>query len=100
MANKHIGITWEEHKEEMLEKGYVTQQELDESKARVAIMGELIKARNEGKISQRKLEELTGIRKSTIARMETGQTSPTIDTLLRVLAPLGKTLYVGDLERK
>jgi len=39
-------------------------------------------------------EELTGVRKSTIARMEAGTNSPTLDTLLKVLAPLGKTLAV------
>jgi len=26
-----------------------------------------------------------------------GETSPQLDTVLRVLAPLGKTLYVGDI---
>jgi hypothetical protein len=32
--------------------------------------------------------------------MESGVTSPQLDTVLRVLAPLGKTLYVGDLTAK
>jgi predicted transcriptional regulator len=94
MSNEHIGITWTEHKKEMLVKGLVSEEELAASKARVAIMGELIRARNEQKISQRRLEALTGIRKSTITRMENGQSSPTIDTVLRALAPLGKTLAV------
>jgi hypothetical protein len=31
--------------------------------------------------------------------MEAGETSPQLDTLLRVLAPLGKTLYVGDISK-
>jgi DNA-binding XRE family transcriptional regulator len=94
MDNKHIGGSWTEHKAEMLEKELVTEEELSASRLRASIMGELIKARNEQKISQRKLEELTGIRKSTITRMENGQSSPTIDTVLRALAPLGKTLAV------
>ena len=33
-----------------------------------------------------------------IARMEMGKTSPQIDTILKVLAPLGKTLKVAELE--
>ncbi|GHU67688.1 hypothetical protein AGMMS49983_19230 [Clostridia bacterium] len=99
MNNKHIGGTWTGHKAELLAKGLVTKEELAASKARVAIMGELVQARNAQKISQRKLEELTGIRKSTITRMENGQSSPTIDTVLKALAPLGKTLAVVPITK-
>jgi transcriptional regulator with XRE-family HTH domain len=60
---------------------------------------ELIAARNEKKISQRKLEELTGIRQTTITRIESGKNSPSIDTMLKVLAPLGKTLAVVPIEQ-
>jgi Trp operon repressor len=90
-------ITFEEHEKEMLDKGLITQEEVDASKARVAIMCELIDARNEKKISQRKLEELSGVRQPVIARMESGQNSPNLDTLLRALAPLGKTLAVVSI---
>jgi len=90
--------TWEAHKAEMLAKGLVGQEELDETAARVAIVTELVRARNEGQISQKKLEELSGVRQAVISRMETGQTSPNIDTLLKVLAPLGKTLVVAPIE--
>ena len=73
-------------------------EEIAESKARAAILWELINARNEKSISQRKLEELTGIRKTTITRIETGKNSPSIDTMLKILAPLGKTLAVVPIE--
>jgi predicted XRE-type DNA-binding protein len=98
LSNKHIGDDWETFESELLDVGYITQDEIDESEARVAIMCALIDARNEKKISQRKLEELTGVRQSVISRMEVGQTSPNVDTLLKVLAPLGKTLAVVSLE--
>jgi ribosome-binding protein aMBF1 (putative translation factor) len=98
LGNKHIGDDWKTFEAELLETGDITQEEIDESEARVAIMCALIDARNEKKISQRKLEELTGVRQSVIARMEVGQTSPNVDTLLKVLAPLGKTLAVVPLE--
>ena len=81
-----------------VEKEIFTAEEIRESKLRVAIIGELIKARNEKNISQRELEQLSGVRQPIISRMEAGETSPQLDTVLRVLAPLGKTLYVGDLE--
>jgi DNA-binding XRE family transcriptional regulator len=94
MRNKPIGRTFEDFEDEMLAKGLVTQEEIDASKARAAIMCELIDARNEKKISQRKLEELSGVRQPVIARMESGRSSPNLDTLLKALAPLGKTLAV------
>ncbi|MDR0854269.1 MAG: helix-turn-helix domain-containing protein [Clostridiales Family XIII bacterium] len=97
MGNKHIGGTFEEFEAEMLSNRLITQAEIDASEARVAILNELIKARNEGKISQRKLEEMSGVRQPVIARMESGKSSPALDTVLRVLAPLGKTLAVVPL---
>ena len=75
-----------------------TPEEIRESDLRVAIIGELIKARNEKNLSQRELEQLSGVKQPVISRMEAGETSPQLDTILKVLAPLGKTLYVGDLK--
>jgi len=80
-----------------VEQELFTAEEIRESKLRVAIISELIKARNEKNISQRELEQLSGVKQPIISRMESGETSPQLDTVLRVLAPLGKTLYVGDL---
>ena len=85
--------TWEEVRPKLY-----TVDEIRESNLRVAIIGELIKARNEKNISQRELEQLSGVKQPVISRMEAGETSPQLDTILRVLAPLGKTLYVGDLQ--
>ena len=81
-----------------VEKELFTAEEIRESKLRVAIIGEIIKARNERNISQRELEQLSGVKQPVISRMEAGGTSPQLDTVLRVLAPLGKTLYVGDVK--
>jgi len=75
----------------------LTPEERAASAVRVSIMLELTKARNERGLSQRGLEELSGVRQPVIARMENGSTSPQLDTVLKVLAPLGKTLYIGDL---
>lgn len=65
-----------------------------ESDMRMDIMSELIEDRNENSISQRKLEELRGVSKIDIARMETGKTSSQLDTVLKVFASLGKILAV------
>jgi predicted transcriptional regulator len=84
--------TWNEVRPDLY-----TAEEIRESNLRVAIIGELIKARQEKNISQRELEQLSGVRQPIISRMEAGETSPQLDTVLRVLAPLGKTLAVVPL---
>ncbi|MBD5451670.1 MAG: helix-turn-helix transcriptional regulator [Lachnospiraceae bacterium] len=78
----------------------LTSEEIAESNLRVAIIGELIKARQEKGISQKKLEELSGVKQPVIARMEKGSTNPQLGTILKVLAPLGKTLAVVPLENQ
>ena len=78
----------------------LTPEEKAESDLRTALIGELIKARQEQGISQKKLEELSGVKQPIIARMEKGTTSPQLNTLLKVLAPLGKTLAVVPLEKQ
>ena len=88
------GRTWEEFRKELL-----TPEERAASDLRVAMMIELTNARKDHGISQRKLGELSGVRQPIIARMEKGSTSPQLDTVLKVLAPLGKTLYIGDIKQ-
>ena len=78
----------------------LTPEEIAESNLRVALIGEIIKARQEKGISQKKLEELSGVKQPIIARMEKGSTSPQLYTILKVLAPLGKTLAIVPLEQK
>jgi len=92
MNNSALGGTWEE-----LQKELFTPEEIAASNLRVALIGELIKARQEKGLSQKKLEELSGVKQPVIARMEKGLTSPQLDTILKILAPLGKTLAVVPL---
>ena len=58
------------------------------------IIGEIVKTRQEQKISQRKLSELSGVKQPIIARMESGHTTPQLETVLKTLYPLDKTLAV------
>ena len=95
MSNPAIGRSWEDARAELY-----TPEENAESNLRVALIGELIKARQEQGISQKRLEELSGVKQPVIARMEAGVTSPQIDTILKVLAPLGKTLAVVPLDNR
>ncbi|MEI6580169.1 MAG: helix-turn-helix transcriptional regulator [Eubacteriales bacterium] len=93
MNNRAIGSNWDNVRKEIF-----TPEEIAESNLRVALVGELIKARKERGISQKKLEELSGVKQPVIARMEKGTVSPNLETVLKILAPLGKTLYIGDMK--
>ena len=95
MNSSAIGEKWEDVQAELF-----TPEEIAESNLRVALIGELIKARQEQGISQKRLEEMSGVKQPIIARMEKGYTNPQLDTLLKVLAPLGKTLAIVPLDTK
>lgn len=95
MSNNAIGSDVLEFMDTLL-----TPEEIAESNLRVALIGGFIKARQEKGLSQKKLEELSGVKQPIIARMEKGITNPQLGTILKVLAPLGKTLAIVSLENK
>lgn len=80
--------------DEEFDREHFTPEEIAESDLQAALITAMVKARQEQGISQRKLEELSGVSQPVIARMEKGVVSPQVDTLLRVLAAMGKTLAI------
>jgi len=56
--------------------------------------------RRDAAFSQTRLGEAAGIRQSVISRIEGCEISPQINTLLKLLAPLGKTLKIVDLNER
>ena len=94
MTNNAIAGTWDEW-----EKEHFTPEEIAESDLRVALIGELIRARQERGITQKQLEEMSGVTQPVIARLERGTTSPNISTLTKLLAPLGKKLAIVPMSR-
>lgn len=54
----------------------------------------VIAARLACNMTQKELAKKTGIRQSNISRIENGSASPTIDTLARIAAGLGKQLKI------
>lgn len=75
-----------------------TEEEIAQSDLRVALIGEVIKARKEKGITQRELEEMSGVKQPVIARIENGNSMPNLSTIMKILNSLGKTLYIGDLK--
>jgi len=89
-----IGDDWDELKKEIF-----TPEEIAAGDLRVAIISELIKARQDNGLTQKELETASGVKQPVIARMEKGTTDPQLSTVVKVLASLGKTLAVVPLEQ-
>ncbi|MCL2215711.1 MAG: helix-turn-helix domain-containing protein [Defluviitaleaceae bacterium] len=65
----------------------------------VALIGKMIEAREEKGLSQRELAELSGVKQPAIARLESLRATPQIDTLFKVLYPLGYTMQIVPLSK-
>lgn len=88
-----VGESWSEYR-----KAHYTAEEIAGNDLMVQLVGEVIKTRKENHISQRELEDMTGIKQSVIARMESGKTDPQLSTILKLLVSMGKTLTIVPLE--
>ncbi len=86
--------------DEEFDKEHFTPEEIAESDLRVALITSLVQARKEQGLSQRDLEAISGVKQPQIARLERGNANPQLDTMLKVLAAMGKTLAVVPLPSK
>ena len=93
--SKNNEIFWQD-----IERDLFTEEEIKESEARARYICMLADLRNEHKITQKQLEELSGIKQPMIARIENGDTMPRVDTLLKLLEPMGLTLKIVPIKRK
>lgn len=64
------------------------------------LIGKMIEAREEKGLSQRELAEICGVKQPAIARLESMKTTPQIDTLFKILNPLGYTISIVPLNSK
>lgn len=68
--------------------------EYDALKAEYAIIQSIIDARKIAGITQKELAERTGINQADISKLENGNGNPSLRTLQRLAAGLGKTLKI------
>jgi len=66
----------------------------------VELIGKLIEAREQKGFTQVQLAEAAGIKQSAVARMESLKAIPQIDTLFKVLTPMGYKLAIVPNEEK
>lgn len=57
---------------------------------------ELARIRTSAGLSQAELAERAGLKQSNVARIENGSSIPRVDTLQRILAPLGYHLAITE----
>lgn len=86
--------TWNDYKEHVKAVDPIASKDIKEAENIASIVGAMIDKRNELGITQRQLAEMCGIPQSSVARIESYKTTPNLDTLLKIMQPLGLTLSV------
>jgi len=89
-----VGDDWDNLRETLL-----TPEERAQTDIKVALLNEIINARQANGLTQKELETASGVKQPVIARLERGSTDPQLSTLIRVLAPLGKTIAIVPIDQ-
>ncbi len=76
----------------------LSKEELTEIELKVELMGKLISIRKELGLTQAEFAKKCNVKQEYLARIERSKTSPQIDTLLKMLAPLGYKLDIVPLQ--
>ena len=84
--------TWNDYKQHVRETNPEIGADLDEVEAISQIVGTMIERRHNLNLSQRDLAELCGLPHSSVARIESGKTTPNLSTLLKIFRELGLIL--------
>ena len=87
--------TWNDYKERVKTLSPDNGKDLADIEEQANIISTVIKQRNALGLSQRDLASICGIPQSSIARIESFQTTPNLATLLKLLRPLGLKLTVS-----
>jgi len=66
----------------------------------VELIGKMIEARETHGFTQAQLAAVAGIKQSAIARMESLKATPQIDTLFKILTPMGYKLAIVPSEER
>ena len=94
MSIKIKGIEYTTFTDLLKDENLLTPVERDAIEFEISLIGKLIEAREKKGFSQKKLAELSGVKQPAIARLESMRATPQIDTLFKVLKPLGYTIAI------
>ena len=87
--------TGEDYKKNAKQMNDLTKQDIEEMEALAKIISAIIERRNELGYSQRELADICGLPHSSVARIESCTVKPNIETLIKIMKPLGLTLSVS-----
>ena len=84
--------TWEDFKKDVKKINPIIQKNVGEMEMLANIVSVIIKRRNELGITQRELADICGLPHSSVAIIESCAVKPKVDTLIKIMIPLGLTL--------
>jgi DNA-binding transcriptional regulator YiaG len=76
----------------------LSKEELAQIDLKVELMGKIVEIRKELGLTQAEFAERCNIKQEYLARLERSKTAPQIDTLLKILIPLGYKLDIVPLK--
>lgn len=88
--------TWKELKKDFA----LSQEDQNAIELEKELIRTMINIREEKGLTQSQLAEICNIKQPVIARMESAVHSPQINSLLKILAPLGYTLQIVPIKKK
>ena len=94
MANKKHSKDWETFKDSL----ELSKEELAEIELKIELMGKIIAIRKELGLTQAEFADRCNIKQEYLARLEKSKSAPQIDTLLKILVPLGYKLDIVPLQ--
>ena len=82
--------------------------EMDENVDKEQVLSELeyefvkqfVKIRKKYELTQQEMSDKSGVIRETIARIENRITSPQVNTMLKILEPLGYTIKITKISKK
>lgn len=86
--------TWSDYKKYVRETNPEIAKDIDEAEALSQIVGAMIEQRHNLELSQRDLAELCGLPHSSVARIESGKSTPNLSTLLKIFKQLGLSFQI------
>ena len=89
--------TWEDYKKDVKNIDPTIEKDIKEIEVLASIVSVIIKKRNELGITQRELALKCGLPHSSVARIESCAVKPNVETLIKIMIPLGLTLYAKDI---
>jgi predicted transcriptional regulator len=91
--------TWSDYKNHVRTTNPEIGKDIDEVEALSQIVGAMIEQRHNLALSQRDLADLCGLPHSSVARIESGKTTPNLSTLLKIFGQLGLQFQITPVQQ-